>query len=135
MVPAQGGPLRAQSIDYRIDSRQITVPSLGNVEFKYELEQGAAMIYSWRATAPVDFDFHSEPAGEPPEASESFERGEAAEKRGVYTAPYDGIHGWYWENLYDTDVIITLDAVGFFSEARLFVPNQPPQHLTVPERR
>jgi hypothetical protein len=62
-------------------------------------------MYSWKATAPIDFDFHTEPAGRPADASETFERGEAAESRGFYTAPYDGIHGWYWENLDDTDVI------------------------------
>jgi hypothetical protein len=110
------------------------VPSLGSVEFKYQLAKGAAMVYSWRATAPIDFDFHTEPAGLPPSASETFERGEAAAKQGSYTAPYDGIHGWYWENVYDTDVVVTLEAAGFFSEGRLFLPNQPPERIVIPER-
>ena len=56
------------------------------------------------------------------------------EKHGFYTAPYDGIHGWYWENLNDTDVTITLDAAGFFSEARLFLPNTPAQRIEIPTR-
>ena len=135
IAPAAAGPINTQSSDYRVDSRQITVPSLGSVEFKYTLAQGAAMIYSWQASAPLDFDFHTEPAGRPADASETFERGEAAEKRGVYTAPYDGIHGWYWENLYDEDVTITLEVVGFFSEAQLFLPNAPPQRIAIPARR
>jgi len=46
-------------------------------------------------------------------------------------APYDGIHGWYWENLNDTDVIISLEAVGFFSEGRLFLPNEPPRRIVI----
>jgi hypothetical protein len=124
-----GGPLAGHSGRYRVDRRELTVPSLGSVEFKYELPQGAAMVYSWRATAPVDFDFHTEPAGRPESASETFERGEAQEKSGSYMAPYDGIHGWYWENLYDTDVVVTLDAAGFFSEARLFLPNRPAERI------
>ena len=93
------------------------------------------MVYSWRATAPIDFDFHTEPAGQPPSASETFERGEAAEKQGSYTAPYNGIHGWYWENVYDADVVVTLEAAGFFSEGRLFRLNQPPERIVIPERR
>ena len=134
IVAAEGGPVVAQAASYRTDSRTITVPSLGSVEFKYQLARGAAMVYSWRATAPVDFDFHTEPAGQPPSASETFERGEAAEKQGSYTAPYDGIHGWYWENVYDADVVVTLEAAGFFSEGRLFRLNQPPERIVIPAR-
>jgi hypothetical protein len=133
VTPRAGGPLASHTGGYRVDRRQLTVPSLGSVEFKYQLPAGAAMIYSWRATAPIDFDFHTEPAGQPASASETFERGEAEEKSGSYTAPYDGIHGWYWENLYDTDVTVTLEAVGFFTEARLFLQNRPPERILLQE--
>ena len=128
-----GGPLFPQPAGFRLDSRQLTVPSLGSIEFKYELPKGMSMMYSWKASAPIDFDFHTEVAGRP-NASDTFERGEAAEGSGFYTAPYDGIHGWYWENLNDTDVTITLDAAGFFSEGRLFLPNAPPQRIVIPDR-
>jgi hypothetical protein len=134
IVPAAGGPLAPQASDYRIDTRTLVVPSLGSIEFKYVLAKGAPILYSWAASAPIDFDFHTEPAGRPPEASESFERGEASEKRGFYTAPYDGVHGWYWENLYDTDVTVTLNAAGFFSEARLYLSNSPAQRIEIPSR-
>jgi hypothetical protein len=131
ITPPAGGPLFPQASRFRLDSRQLTVPSLGSLEFKYELAKGTSMTYSWRATAPIDFDFHTEVAGRP-NASDTFERGEAAEGSGFYTAPYDGIHGWYWENLNDSDVTISLDAAGFFSEGRLFLPNQPPQRIAIP---
>ena len=131
ITPPPGGPLFPQPSRFRLDSRRLTVPSLGSIEFKYELAQGTSMTYSWRATAPIDFDFHTEVEGRP-NASDTFERGEAAEGSGFYTAPYDGIHGWYWENLNDSDVSISLDAAGFFSEGRLFLPNQPPQRIAIP---
>ncbi len=134
IVPAAGGPLASQTSDYRLDRRTLTVPSLGSIEFKYALAQGAPLLYSWTASAPVDFDFHTEPAGKPPDVSESFERGEATEKRGIYTAPYDGIHGWYWENLNDADVTIAFEAAGYFSEARLYLPDSPVQRIDIPSR-
>lgn len=133
VTPLEGGPVFPQPTDYRLDARQLTVPSLGSIEFKYELARGAALIYTWRASAPVDFDFHTEPAASPG-ASETFERGEAVEKSGYYTAPYDGIHGWYWENLNDTDVTVTLETAGFFSDARLFLSDTPPEHIAIPVR-
>jgi hypothetical protein len=130
IAPPAGGPLFPQPLRFRRDSRQLTVPSLGSIEFKYELPRGTSMTYSWRATAPVDFDFHTEVAGRP-NASDTFERGEAVEGNGFYMAPYDGIHGWYWENLNDTDVTISLEAVGFFLEGRLFLPNEPPRRIVI----
>ena len=134
IAAADGGPVALQPAGFRVDTRMLTVPSLGSVEFKYRLPKGAVLVYAWRATAPVDFDFHTEPAGQPPSASETFERGSADVTQGSYTAPYDGLHGWYWENLYDTDVAITLEAAGFFTEGVLFLPNQPPQQILIPER-
>jgi len=133
ITPPAGGPLFPQTSRFRVDSRQLTVPSLGSLEFKYELPKGTSMTYSWRASAPIDFDFHTEVAGRP-NASDTFERGEAAEGSGFYTAPYDGIHGWYWENLNDTDVTISLDAAGFFLEGVLFLPNEPPRRVVIPAR-
>lgn len=133
IAPPAGGPLVAQTSPFRLDSRQLTVQSLGSIEFKYELPKGTSMTYSWRATAPIDFDFHTEVAGRP-NASDTFERGEAAEGSGFYTAPYDGIHGWYWENLNDTDVTISLDAAGFFEQGVLFLPNKAPQRIAIPAR-
>ena len=129
LAPAAGGPLKTQPSRYRSDLRQLVVPSLGTLEFKYELEQGAPLIYSWSATGPLGFDFHTEPAGRPPEASQSIERDEADSRHGFYTAPYTGLHGWYWENLTDRDVTITLDTAGFYSHAVLFLSDQPPQQV------
>ena len=134
IVAAEGGPVAAQASAFRTDSRTLTVPSLGSVEFKYRLAKGAVLVYAWRATAPIDFDFHTEPAGQPASASETFERGSADVKQGSYTAPYDGIHGWYWENLYDTAVVVTLDAAGFFSEGVLFEAGKPAAQIAIPAR-
>lgn len=131
ILPAEGGPVTVQADSYRTDARKLTVPSLGNVEFKYQLAKGESFVYTWRAPASIPFDFHTEPAGQPVEASEPLERGDAVEKQGLYTAPYDGLHGWYWENPYDADVTVTLHAAGFFTEGRLFTPGAPPQRITI----
>jgi hypothetical protein len=109
-----------QQLAHKMDAIELTLQPGRGVEYKYQLAQGATMIYTWRATAPVDFDFHTEPAGKPPEASDSFEKGSAPEGHGSYRAPYDGIHGWYWENKTDKDVTITLQAAGFFPQAFMF---------------
>ena len=134
IAAAEGGPVFPQFNDYRVDTREFTIPPGQGIEFKYELDKGATMIYSWKANQYVDFDFHTEPEGKPREASDSFEKGSAAQKRGAYTAPYNGIHGWWWENKTDRDITLTLTTAGFYDEAILFLPKRPPQPFDIPER-
>ena len=119
IVPTEGGPVFDQTSAYAADSRTFTIGAYGTLEFKYHLEGGAAMLYEWKATEPVSFDFHTEREGSP-DASDTFEKGEASEQRGAYVAPYAGIHGWYWKNNTDRDVTITLTSTGFYPSARLF---------------
>ena len=133
ITASEEGPLHPQFNEYRTDTREFTIAPKTGMEFKYTLNKGATMIYSWKATGFVDFDFHTEPAGKPSSASDSFEKGEAVQKKGGYTAPYDGIHGWYWENKGSTPVTVTLRSEGFYSRATLFLPKQPPQAVEIPE--
>ena len=141
IVASGEGPVRPQPTDYRVDTRQFTLqPFGGYVEYKYELEPGAAMLYSWTATGVVNFDFHTEPAGLPPSASESFERGTASEGRGSYVSPYAGIHGWFWENDEEDVVTVTVTTAGFYDAAREFqddgsTADYQPQDLPPSPRR
>lgn len=132
ITASEGGPLSPRFADFRIDSRQLVVPPNVGIEFKYDLDKGATMIYEWKADNFVDFDMHTEKANTRPVESDSYEKGEAVQKRGGYTAPYDGIHGWYWNNTTDKPVTITIRAAGFFTEARLFLPKTPPQTIEIP---
>jgi hypothetical protein len=121
IVASEDGPVRTQPADYRVDTRQFTLePFGGYVEYKYELEPGAAMVYTWSATGVVNFDFHTEPEGLPPSASDSFERGTASEGRGSYVSPYAGIHGWFWENDEEDVVTVTVTTAGFYGAAKEF---------------
>jgi hypothetical protein len=135
ITAAEGGPVFPQFNDYREDTREFTIAPKSGMEFKYNLNKGATMIYAWRASGFVDFDFHTEPAGKPSSASDSFEKGEAVQKKGGYTAPYDGIHGWYWENKGSMPVTVTLTTAGFYERAVLFLPMARPQQVDIPARK
>ncbi len=138
IVASESGPVRPQPADYKIDTRQFSLqPYGGYVEYKYELEPGATMLYTWTATGEINFDFHTEPEGLPPSASDSFERGTASEGRGSYTAPYAGIHGWFWENDEEEVVTVTVTTAGFYSASKEFrddgtTSDYPVQDLILP---
>ena len=46
---------------------------------------------------------------------------------GSYTAPFPGIHGWYWQNRTENAVTLTFSAAGFFSYAQEFRNGQIPK--------
>jgi hypothetical protein len=88
------------------------------IEYKFALAPGGTFLYEWAADVPVIFDMHTEPVGSAASESESFAQGESAGGRGSYRAPYSGFHGWYWQNVSDDDVELTLSAAGFFTQSR-----------------
>jgi hypothetical protein len=87
------------------------------VEYKYRLEKGASMLYSWTATSEVILDMHGDRDEAPANSSESFEKRNRRQANGMFTAPFSGIHGWYWENPGGEAVKVKLTTSGFYSAA------------------
>ena len=71
-----------------------------------------------------------EPEGGPAGYAESFDRREANEAHGTYTAPFSGIHGWYWLNKTGAPVTVTLKTSGFYNLAHEFRTGQPVRNKT-----
>jgi hypothetical protein len=122
------GAIAAQPAEYKQDATEFALGPYEFVEYKYRLEQGASMVYSWAATGPVIYDFHSEPDGAPDGYAESFDKNQAPEAHGTYTAPFSGIHGWFWENPGARTVTIRLSSAGFYSAAQEFRDNDSSFH-------
>jgi hypothetical protein len=96
------------------------------VEYKYRLDKGKVLLYAWTATAAVNYELHAEPDGAPRGYAESYEKhGETKEASGTLTAPFSGIHGWYWENTNNAPVTVTLKAAGFYSMSHEFHKDMP----------
>ncbi|WP_458618504.1 hypothetical protein [Gilvimarinus sp. F26214L] len=118
------GALNEQNTEIHQDRYRIVLAPFESVEYKYRLEQGATMLFSWHADGDLEFDMHSEQDGiDPQEYSPSFARGSRAAARGSYTAPFSGIHGWFWENRSSREVVLELNTTGFFSAATEFRMN------------
>ncbi len=120
IAPKPGGPLTPSATTYKVDAIELGIMPGQFVEYKFRLKTGARMVFNWKATAPIDVDFHTVPDGKPISASETFMRGKASSGNGTYRAPYPGLHGWYWLNSSKEFVTIVLNASGFFTEARMF---------------
>jgi hypothetical protein len=90
------------------------------IELKYVLDKGAPMLFSWRASVPVNVDMHSHPFEGGTEATESFVIADLPAQTAAYVAPFTGIHGWYWQNRSLGNVTLTLDAKGAFTASKIF---------------
>jgi hypothetical protein len=102
------------------DKVQFVLQPKGSIEYKYRLEKGEALLFSWQATASVNYEFHAEPDGAPRGYAQSYEKSSASGKSGTLTAPFPGIHGWYWENPTDQPVTVTLSSAGFYNLSHEF---------------
>ena len=91
------------------------------------------MVYSWTATNFVRSEMHSEVDGSPEGTAEFFEVEEqAVQRHGTYFAPFPGIHGWYWQNLSEQPLTLTLRTAGFYTESILFPFGAPPETRQMP---
>jgi len=120
LVPVQRGPVGEYPAEFKLDVFEITLQPYEYVEYKYQLEQGATMLYSWTASAPVIHDLHGERAsgaGNDGSAEESFDKQDRRQASGSFSAPFAGIHGWYWENPGGEPITIRLTSSGFYNSA------------------
>lgn len=110
-----------QTADGPPQTRTMTVELAegGETEVKTVLRENQVITYSWTVDDGVVYsDFH----GHTPEFGEDFwvryqedQRGSAGEY-GSLMAPFSGEHGWYWVNLEDHAVTVTLTVNGYFDD-------------------
>ncbi|MGH9240246.1 MAG: hypothetical protein ACRD3G_19550, partial [Vicinamibacterales bacterium] len=95
-------------------------------EYKYRLEKGEALLYSWTASVPMNTEFHAEPDGAPRGYAQTYEKkDEMTGASGTLMAPFSGIHGWYWENTTDQPAKVTLTTAGYYNLSHEFRSGQP----------
>ena len=117
--PAQQ-PVDDAPLSLKADTYEIVLGPRESIEYKYRLPKGASMAYAWTATAPVVVDFHGEGTGlltDGGPSSQSYEKQNGRRAAGSFSAPFTGIHGWYWENAGAGPVTVSVTSAGFYSNA------------------
>jgi hypothetical protein len=114
----QEAPFKSETVDFTIGPRQ-------GMEYKYRLDKGESLLYSWKTTVPVEYELHAEPDGAPKGYAQSYEKAQATGQSGTLTAPFSGIHGWYWENTTDQAITLSLTTAGYYNMSHEFRAGQP----------
>ncbi len=108
-----------QTVDYRADTLEVTLPPGKGLEVKTLLAKGATLIFSWKTKKGelVNHDFHGEPVNAKKDEFESFIlQDNVAQSSGSLIAPFTGLHGWYWKNKTAEPVTVVLHASGFYAD-------------------
>ena len=118
-----------QAKTYKVDTEDFALMPGEGVEMKYHMEKGASMVYAWKADGKLLYEFHGEPDQKPSkDYYESYELDDKVgktESHGTFTAPSTGIHGWFWQNKGEKDVMFHLTVAGFFDSAKMYVDGKP----------
>ena len=102
------------------ETLNITLPAFAETEVKTALAANQVVLYSWKTDKGLVYvDYH----GHSPdwENKEAFVRYQEAKQgidaaHGSLVAPFAGEHGWYWVNLNDYPVVITLSVSGYYDK-------------------
>ncbi len=109
---------------FRSDVIDIPLAASGNedrndeLEYKVRMKAGEVVVYSWTVeglTDPEEFyyDFHSESTPAPGQVVE-YRQMMGADSNGALTAPFEGVHGWYFQNQSVKPVTVHLKLSGFY---------------------
>ena len=108
--------LSAQYEVHKSDEVEFILEPFQSLEYKYLMDQGNALVFSWQADGGLYFDLHAENITVE-DYEESYAAGDATGDQGAYEAAFNGMHGWFWENRTFEDVTLRLSTAGFYVSA------------------
>jgi len=124
IVPdAEGSPLDLPALaraatTLKKETVTVVVPAYEGIELKANMTAGQSFVFDWRTDGPALYtDMH----GEPPNAAKKeftsyWKENEQSAGQGMLLAQFDGTHGWYWQNMTEEPVTVTLEVSGFYQD-------------------
>lgn len=94
----------------------VTLPPGKGAEVKAHLGTGEGLTFRWQATGNVAVDMHGEQSNAKDAWTSYAVEASQQEAAGTFIAPFEGKHGWYWENRGTEPVTVVIEVFGFQSE-------------------
>jgi len=128
-MPMPDGTAHFYDVPFRTDT--IDIPLEGNdgdLEYKLQMKAGDSIVYSWEVLEGENPDFfysefhgHTEPVNGAGDLM-FYRKETGSAENGAFTAPFEGIHGWYLQNQNLGPVVVRLRVAGYYE----LVPDQLP---------
>ena len=114
-------PFRSEIVDILLAPSTKESAGKEEVEYKVHLEKGASVVYSWDVS-DIDEpeDFYTEFHGHTVTANKAmtvayYRKATGTSDNGTLTAPFAGVHGWYFQNQSIKPVTVRLRLSGFYT--------------------
>ena len=107
---------------YRRDTLEVTLPAGEGAEVKALLKTGDGVVFRWSADGEVALDMHGERVNVKNAWTSYSVEPAQREGSGTFIAPFDGSHGWYWQNRSSEPVTVRIEVAGF--QEKLYRPGQ-----------
>lgn len=116
---SHAGPANTYVGAFRSDSFLIPLEFGDELEFKVRMAAGTTLVYTWATegqTAPTDMyaDFHGEARQVEPYKLMEYRQQVEPASRGSLIAPFDGVHGWFFQNRGEDKILVRLRLSGFY---------------------
>jgi hypothetical protein len=108
--------LNTQFEFHKTDEVEFILEPFQSLEYKYLMDTGNALVFSWSADGELYFDLHAENTTIADD-EQSYAKGLGTQQMGAYLADFNGMHGWFWENRGFEQVTLRLKTSGFYVNA------------------
>lgn len=108
---------------FRNDTLTVTLAPGKGAEVKARLKSGDGLVFHWSADSEVALDMHGEREGAKDAWTSYWVEPAQRAGSGTFVAPFDGSHGWYWQNRGTSPVTVQINVAGF--QEKLYRPGQP----------
>lgn len=121
-VPLAENTWWEQGSDYREAAYSIPLASGEALEHKITMQADDIVVYTWTVAMAdpslltAEFHGHTERVGEEPGTVMFYKVHQDGRESGALRAPFTGIHGWYFNNQSDEDIVVELRVAGFFAD-------------------
>ena len=115
-------PVSKSSIPFRSDAMTLTLLPNQGAEIKAIMNKNKSLVFNWEVKGGVAyFDMHGEALDVVGDEFTSYWEGDnESNASGAFIAPFDGTHGWYWQNKGLESIEVHLSTSGFYRE--LYTP-------------
>ncbi len=105
---------------YRNNTLSLTLEPGKGAEVKAMLKAGDGIVFHWTATGDVALDMHGERHDAKGTWTSYAVEASQREASGTFIAPFDGSHGWYWQNRGTEPVTVNIQVAGY--QEKLYRP-------------
>jgi len=89
------------------------------VEIKASMRRGGRFVFTWTTDGDVvDFDMHGEAFNATDDYTSYWKEEAQSSASRSLEAPFDGLHGWFWQNLGPDPATIRVTTSGFLETRR-----------------